>query len=242
MKNIKIFVFFFVLPAFFYAVLIPFLQTSPVNYINIKNSKHFYNINLTKLFFNTKSSEIKPIKNITKLNFKLKALYSNGKKGFIIINDNKKNIFINLNETYKGYKLIKINLKSAVFKRNQKRYIISLSEKTDKNYTYDNTSENTSIVINKKTFKEYKNNLSKIWSNIGIIKTKEGYTITYIKKGSVFDKIGLKKGDILLEVNGVRLKNDADAWRLYKNIDKYRNFEIIIKRKNQTKVLNYEID
>jgi len=58
----------------------------------------------------------------------------------------------------------------------------------------------TKKVINKKTFEEYKNNLSKIWSNIGIVKTKEGYTITYIKKGGVFDKIGLKKGDILLEV------------------------------------------
>jgi ABC-2 type transport system permease protein len=55
-------------------------------------------------------------------------------------------------------------------------------------------------------------------------------------------QIGLKRGDILLEVNGRILKNDADAWDLYKNADKFDEFEIKIKRNNQIKVLYYEVD
>ena len=95
--------------------------------------------------------------------------------------------------------------------------------------------------ISKKIFEFYKKRLSIVWSQIGIIKTDDGYKITYVKRPSIFSAIGLKKGDIILEINGKKLNSDADAWNLYKNIDKFNDIELKIKRNYQTKVLHYEI-
>ncbi len=247
MRNFKFFALPFLLGVVFWFVVFLFLPKIPIFYVNFDKGYNFYNINLTKLFFTSRtSSEIKPTTPTYSLkNIKLKAIYNNGKNGFIVIKDKGKTHFVDLNAFYNGYKLIKINPRSAIFNKNGKNYKIEFERmefKGFKNYANNIESVDYPIKIEKKVFFEYKKNLLKVWQNIGIIKTKNGYKITFVKPKSIFDEIGLKKGDILLEINGRKLKNDQDAWNLYKNADKFDEFEIKIKRNNQTKVLYYEMD
>ena len=245
MQNFKFFIIPFLLGALFWFVVFLFLPKTPIFFANIDRDYNYYNINLVKLFFNQKQQNtIKKAPTYSLKNIKLKAIYNNGKNGFIVIEDKKKNIFVDLNKEYNGYKLIKINNSSAIFYKNGKQYKIEFEKsKFQGNINIKNSdNEQPKIKIKRKTFLEYKKNLFKIWQNIGIIKTKQGYRIVYIKPKSIFEKIGLKRGDILLEVNGRILKNDADAWDLYKNADKFDEFEIKIKRNNQIKVLYYEVD
>jgi len=234
-----LFLFSFTLGALIWGISFIFLEKTPTFFMKIDNNYNFFRIDLAPLFF--KNQIIKTHINALNLNFiKLKAVYKNKNNGFIIIEDKGKTIFLNLYKIYKGYKLIYIGNTFAIFSKNGKKYKISF--KNIKENTNVKIIENTSpINIRKKIFEEYRNNLNKIWNNIGIIKVKEGYKITYIKKGSIFSKIGLKKGDVLLEINGRKLKNDADAWEIYKNADKINYFEIKIKRRNKIKVLNYEL-
>jgi len=235
-----LFLFSFALGALIWGIGFIFLEKTPTFFMKIDNNYNFFKIDLVPLFFKKQivKTRLNTLKN---LNFiKLKAVYKNKNKGFIIIEDKRKVIFLNLYKIYKGYKLIYIGNTFAIFSKNGKNYKVSF--KNIKKDINDEIMKNTSpIIVKKKIFEEYKNNLNKIWNNIGIIRVKEGYEITYIKKGSIFSKIGLKKGDVLLEVNGIKLKNDADAWKIYKNADKIDYFEIKIKRKNQIKVLSYEL-
>jgi type II secretion system protein C len=240
MKNFKIFIYFIFglsISALMWIIITFFLNKKPEFYIPNYKQYSFYHIDLYNLFFKNTNNLIN--KNIEKLNnLTLKATFINGKKSFIIVKDKTKTVFIDLNKFYKGYKLIKIFPNKAIFYKNGKNYKIEF-KKNKINFKQNN---NTTIHVNKKVFEEYKNNLNKIWQNIGIIKTNKGYMITYIKPKSIFEKIGLKKGDILLEINGRKLKNDQDAWDLYKNADKFKYFEIKLKRNNQIKVINYEMD
>ncbi len=245
-KNFLLFILGFVVGALIWGVSTIFLAKTPTVQILEKKDFDFFNINLSKLFYerSKKSIEPKPIV-AEKLDIKLKAIYNRGNFGFIVIEDKKKNYFVDLNGEYKGYKLIKIYPNSAIFRKNGKDYKIEIEDiKMDELYKKSENKEfeEENIKIPKKVFLEYKNDFSKIKRNIGIMKVKKGYKITYVRKNSIFEKIGLKKGDILLEVNGRVLKNDADAWDLYKNADKFNNYEIVILRNNQEKVLNYEVD
>jgi type II secretion system protein C len=241
MKNFKIFIYFiigFSISALIWIILTFFLNKKPEFYIPNYKQYSFYHIDLYNLFFQNTNNLIN--KNIEKLNnLTLKATFINGKKSFIIVKDKTKTVFINLNDSYKGYKLIKILPYKAIFYKNEKNYKIEFNKK--QKISFNKNLENI-IYVDKSIFEEYKNNLNKIWQNIGIIKTNNGYLITYIKPKSIFEKIGLKKGDILLEINGRKLENDQDAWNLYKNADKFKYFEIKLKRKNQIKVINYEMD
>ncbi|EDM23419.1 PDZ domain-containing protein [Caminibacter mediatlanticus] len=227
--------------ALFWSIINIFLKHTPVFYIPKIKLYEFYKIDLISLFFNNERKKFTAIKNesmLTLKNVKLKAIYQNGNKSFIIVSINHKTKFLYLNDKLNGYKLIKVNKDSAIFEKNNKKYILSFEKIVIPKL---NNNEKT-YYVPKVIINLYKNNLRKIWQNIGINKIKEGYKITYIKKGSIFEKIGLKKGDILLEVNGRKLNSDADAWDLYRNLDKFNFFEIKIKRNNQIKVLNYEVN
>ncbi len=243
MRNFNFFAIPFLIGFVFWFVVFLFLPKFPVYYIKADKEYDFYNINLAKIFFHFNKSIKKITPPVYSLkNIKLKAVYNDANGGFVIIEDKGKTHFIDLNQTYKGYRLIKINPKSAIFNKNDINYKIAFEKLKFKNIQNVNTQNNLHLKIEKKVFNTYKNNLLKIWKNIGIIKIKNGYKITFIKHNSIFEKIGLKKGDILLEVNGRKLNNDRDAWNLYKNADKFTQFEIKIKRNNQIKVLYYEVD
>jgi type II secretion system protein C len=244
-KYILMFLFGFTFAALIWGVGLMFLKKEPIFYFPIKKDYSFYSIHLTNIFFNSSEiKHIKPVKPIETLKgVKLKAIYLNGKKGFIIIEEKGKSVFIDLGNVYKGYKLLEIGKDYAIFEKNNKKYRLEMVKEHIKNsFSIKNNNTENKIVVSKKTFNEYINNINKIWQNIGIVKINKGYVITYVKPYSIFEKIGLKKGDILLEVNGRRLKSDADAWDLYKHAKEFENFEIKILRNNKKKVLYYEMD
>ncbi|AZV45722.1 hypothetical protein C3L23_00040 [Nautilia sp. PV-1] len=259
MKNFKylfIFTISFLSAGVLWSVISIFLPKLPVTYIPPKFDSIFYNIDLTRIF-TTETIKPQPIKTqnnqktVSSLEgIKLKAVYNDGKKAFIILDDKGKSIFLDINQTYKGYKLIKVYNSYAVFEKNSKQYILSFNSDQSNQQIKNKIKQNkqkfkinsNKKIISKHILEEYRKNFSKIWNEIGIIRAKSGYKITYIKKGSVFDKLGLKRGDIIIKVNGIKLKNDAEAWYLYNHIDKYNHIEIEIKRHNKTKVIDYEIN
>jgi len=239
-RNLFLFIFAFSLGALIWGVVFLFLSKKPVFYSQVKKDYEYYRIYLSPLFFSDVKIKQQNIEAINLKSLQLKAVYKDKKGGFVIVEDNKKTVFIDLNKVYKGFKLIEIGDNYAIFSKNNKNYKIDMEKIKNRFNVKDNEIE--SKTISKKLFNEYKKNLSKIWKNIGIIRTKEGYKITYINPKSIFAKIGLKRGDILLEVNGVELKNDKDAWNLYKNSNNFEEVEVKIKRKNEIKILNYELN
>lgn len=238
-RNLALFFFSLAFAALLWAFATLFLAKIPTSYIPQKHTYDFFAIDLVHLFFPHTSQMPQPQVQAYKLALTLKAIYRNGKRGFVIIEDKGKTHFVDLGTSYKGYKLIAIYPDSAIFQKNGKKYKIEFSkEKNTQHFTYEPYRQ----VLPKKTFIQYKNDLNAIFRNIGIAKDTQGYRITYVKKGSIFDRLGLKKGDILIEVNGRILNNDADAWDLYKNADKFDHYEVIILRNHQKKVLEYEVD
>ena len=243
-KTLSLSVLAFFSASLIWSVATLFLAKTPTLFSPLKKEYSFYNIDLLGLFFEEQNRTTKPhtVKPIRKLGFKLKALYKNSKTGFIIIEDKKKNRFIDINGIYKGYKLVKIYSSGAVFRKNGIDYRVEFEKPKNSQIDTLNIHSTPMKNIPKKLFLEYKNNFTKIWQNIGIIKVDQGYKITFVKKGSIFDRMGLKKGDILLVVNDRELDNDAQAWNLYKNAEKFKRFEITILRNNKEKVLEYEVD
>ena len=248
MRNIKLAFWFalsFLSAGVIWQVTALFLPKLPVIYTPKEFGGEFYSINILRIFTSSNKTSQKSsprVKTAQSLKgVELKAIYNDGKKAFIIISANKKTVFLDINQTYNGYRLVKIYNSYAVFEKNSKKYTLAFKEdKKTKTYTKQAPAQQTSIT--KETLEKYKKNISKIWNEIGIIKVNNGYKITYVKKNSIFDKLGLKRGDIITKVNGEKITNDAQAWNLYKNIDKLDSIEIEIIRNNKTKVLYYEIN
>jgi general secretion pathway protein C len=238
-KNLLIFLTFFLFGFLFWSIAGIYLKHSPKLFNAQKDEFVYFDINLNRIFKTHKQQKKVNILNSSLNRYSLKGLYQDKKKGFVILEKNSKTYFVDLNSSIDGFKLIKINQNSAIFEKNSKKFVL-----TFKKINIPNTiSEEPKInIVSKKTFEYYKRNPSKIWREIGIIKSQNGYKITYVKPNSIFQKLGLKRGDILLEVNSIELKNDSDAWRAYNSVTKYNFVNLKIQRNNKIKVIHYEIN
>ena len=68
-----------------------------------------------------------------------------------------------------------------------------------------------------------------------------GFKIFSIRSGSVFEKIGLKNGDILVSVNGSRLNNLSVAMNLLEQLRRKKHFTIDLKRGGSSRTLDYAV-
>lgn len=205
-----------------------------------------------------KAEAAKEAKTVYRLdNLKLKAVYSEGGKGFIIVEEKGKSEFISLNQEFNGYKLVEILPRKGIFTRQGKRYELSMEEEKTPVYKEkkvvkkaeepgQDTVQSMKSVPRTEIAK-YRKNMNMIWENIGLKEYKEngeldGFVVTFVNKESVFHQLGLQKGDVLKAANGTRLKSFRDALRVYKSIDKLDSLKLTIMRNNQERDLEYEIN
>jgi type II secretion system protein C len=102
------------------------------------------------------------------------------------------------------------------------------------------------IVVSKNLINSYRKDINSIEKEINIVPIKgkseiEGFKVLRIAKGSKLNKLGLKKGDIILAINGEELKDLNVPMEFIRNLDTISAVTFTIKRGNEIKELEYEI-
>ncbi|MCC6543223.1 MAG: hypothetical protein IT392_01820 [Nitrospirae bacterium] len=69
----------------------------------------------------------------------------------------------------------------------------------------------------------------------------DGFRIFSIVPSSIFDKVGLRNGDILFGINGTEIKDPEKAFQVYQMLKDNDRFVIDLVRAGQKMTLNYEI-
>jgi len=205
------------------------------------------------------------------LSINVVAIFDMGKgKGFVTINErgNRTTTILSSGETYKSVKLLKVFSKYALFEEDDTEYKIELNSAATverqkavinqatpslQPVSTPQTSQTEQIqqvgnktVVKKDLLEEYTKNSDKIWRDISLKENLtngkiDGFTINKIKRGSNFEKLGLKSGDILKSVNNVELKSYDDAMKIYKKVGNMSALNMKIIRGNETMELGYEI-
>jgi general secretion pathway protein C len=109
------------------------------------------------------------------------------------------------------------------------------------------TSEDgDSKIVSKGLLTSYTQDINKIWRDIGIGEHQtdgviDGFKVNFVKKGSDFEKLGLKSGDILRSINGEELNSYGTAYNFYRGIENVDSLTIGITRDNHDMELEYEI-
>ena len=102
-------------------------------------------------------------------------------------------------------------------------------------------------IIDKSLLEHYAKNMDDIYKNIGISEIKEnntlkGFRITFVKRGSPFAKLGIRRGDIIKSINGQEINSYNAAFNAYKNIGNVENLTLVILRRGEEMELEYEIN
>jgi general secretion pathway protein C len=187
--------------------------------------------------------------------FKLKGTYVSGDDSFVIIDDAGNTEFIYMQESYQGYKLIKVYENKAIFDKDGTTYELTMYSATQ-NYTTNKPQRNVPkkvtggdyivpIDIDKEDITYYSQNPDKIWNNIRIrdYRTENGieFKVGYVRRGTIFDKIGLKAGDVITAIDGQTPQSMADVMKYYSDINSLDSLILTIKRKDQVMDLEFRI-
>ena len=146
--------------------------------------------------------------------------------------------------------VIKIILRGKVVLRVENRdEILTMEEaaarKTEKGRRASRPRERgTTITVSRLDIEQSLKNMNKLLSEVRIRPhfrngKPDGLALSRIKAGSIFAKLGLKNGDIVQGMNDSSIESPDDILDLYKKLKSGSRVELQIKRKNQTKTINY---
>lgn len=230
-----------------------FLPQSGVERVTAPDSGFYDSYKVARaLGLEAKKAPVKKKAPLYKLdNVTLKALFDSEDAPFIMIEDERKLIMVALHENFKGYKLIDVQDDRAIFEKDDRRYELLFKDaKPVKGSITEAEPEviqnDTEVFIKRKEIKYYAKNFDQIWKSIKIKEVIEkkrlkGFRVTWVRRKSIFEQLGLKKGDLIIGVNGKKLKSISQVFRIYNNIDKLDSLKLLIIRDNQEKELEYEV-
>ncbi len=187
----------------------------------------------------------KDSQNRSSMSFELIGIYSDGNNSVVIISKDKRTEVIAVGEVFEGFKLTGTTSILAIWDKNGIRHELSIEDTRDReirnSYKIENEDPLATRDIKYTDIQYYKNNPQKLWDEININKTKNGYMITKIKKNSKLSTLGLKNGDIIKVVNGKELINDSDAIKLYKDIKSAEFVTITVLRDDKYIDIDFNI-
>lgn len=252
LKYLFKFLIIFAIIKFVYLLLSFVLPKKSQELMEYDDVKYFGYYKVSDMLGLTKSKIIKQqvIQKKKSLTANLIGVYVDGDNSVAIIKEKNKSYVLKINDKFKSYKLVEIKRDSVTFSKNHKLYEIVM-QKVKMNYKLEETKfvkqqSLSSYEIKKTKINEYLEKPSLIWKQISIAPNFKngqiyGFKVNKLKKGSLFEEIGLKRGDVIVSVNNQELKSNKDAFSIYNKIDDLNFLQIEVLRNGNTEEIMYEI-
>jgi general secretion pathway protein C len=178
-----------------------------------------------------------------------------GIESFAIIEDagNKKQQLYRVGDKFQNRTLAAVQWDRVVLKSEQGDEVLKIVEPSSKpgpapaegNTTIQQSGENQ-FVIDRTEVDKALENMNQLFTQIRAVPHFQdgkaaGFRLFAIKKDSVFDKLGLKNGDIITRINGNDLTDPARAMGLIQELRNQGRVTVDVNRNRQLSTLNYEI-
>jgi general secretion pathway protein C len=239
------------------------LPSSGVDYIANKDIKAlYYRVKMAHKESKKRSKPTikKPVSSIKDI--KLLGIYTSDDYAVITVMYKGKTKVLATGDQINGFTLIGATMQYAILNKKDKNYKLELPKhisntkssisivKEEKQKSLDNdtavSGDGDYKIIDKKIFDHFANNIDDIYKNIGIQDITKGdkkiFKISFIKRGSIFSKLGLKRGDIIKSVNGEDIDSYSKAFGMYRSMKDIQNLTIVVIRNNKEVELEYEIE
>ncbi len=102
------------------------------------------------------------------------------------------------------------------------------------------------ITLQRSMVEESFNDMNKLMTEIAITPNMEdgqpnGLSLNRISPNSIFRRMGLRNGDVLMGVNGEPIQSPEDAMRMYNSIKSSGEVQVQVKRRGQDRTIIYNL-
>ena len=165
------------------------------------------------------------------------------KEIFLIKGDKKHN-------SYKGWSLLNITEKFIYLQHYNTLYKIRYEELFPQKNISKKTSKEKSggyLVVSRKIIEQLTKNPGQLFMQIDIMPyvvngITKGFRIKWIDRRSIFYKLGFRKGDVILSVNGYGFRTTEDAFRLIQVLRNEPNLRVEVLRNGIIKIFDIKIE
>jgi len=170
-----------------------------------------------------------------------------GKPSFALMLNGKESEVLKIGDTLENFKVAKVEKVRVLFKSKNKDTWVYMKEHIPKSSGVIKVSKKQNkFRMSGKSFKKVMQNPDKLLKDINITPYFEnnvirGFKVNNIRKKSFLYVYGLRKDDIISEINGKKILSISAGINLYQKVMTLNKFTIKITRENEKKVLNYEI-
>ena len=183
-----------------------------------------------------------------------------GNPSMAMIVRNGKSKLLSVGETIDGFRLEKVYTDRVELSRDGTEYWLSMKKKGTSAYRAAPTArkkarpsayaeqirrEGDTFYIPRELLDEF-HDVRKIFKYISIKPIYRnnrltGFGVSNVKRGSVFDKMGLRKRDIITKINGETLTSETQAFKYFNKINELGSLTMTVKRGSEEKEMHYEI-
>jgi general secretion pathway protein C len=256
-----------VVKSIWFFVELLWLPTIGVEHMEKKGGKAlYYRVKLSPNEAPEPTTTQKPVQTAGSIkDIKLLAIYNASDITVVTVEHKRKTKVLAKGEEINGFVLEGAGSNYATFSKNAKMYKIHLIISTKGDDTIKSTKSSSSSVstvnkvegdvvdagdhkiIDKSLVDHYAKNMDDIYKNIGISEVKkgndlQGFRISFVRKGTPFAKLGVKRGDVIKAINGQKIDSYNAAFDVYKNISNIDNLTLVIERGKEEMELEYEVN
>ncbi len=181
-----------------------------------------------------------------------------GYKNFALVRLNEKSYVLSEGQSVEGLKILQISKNYIVvsYKDQQKKVRLgeSVKQTSQKQQGNSNPVDLPPLESILPSNKISKSELERLTSDPGIMFTQirlvpfvennqtKGFRFDWIQEGSLFQKMGIQVGDVLVAINNQQITSGEDAFRILQIIRNEPNFKVSILRNGKMLELNYFVE
>ena len=197
---------------------------------------------LAKFFPQAPAEEVKPVGEETAKrykSFKLELVgVALGSRPSAVVLKEGKEILLPLGKEKKGLRLVKVEKNRAWIKVGNETLELRLKKRkagVRSSPVSAPVGSGNEVVISRREIEAITKDPGIMFRQIRLIpyvkdgKT-QGFIFEWVKPGSIFHRIGLRKGDILVSINNQTIKSGEDAFRLLQVLRNENTLKIVVKR------------
>ena len=203
----------------------------------------------------SKEIRTEEIENLQPTSLKLALLGTvsgNRQNTFAVIEeiDKKKQALYRVGDSVQGAIVKKILRGKVILRVKERDEILTIEESAslrgkEKFPTSETTSKGATIMVSRSAVQESMKNVHNLLSQVRIRPyfrdgKADGLSVTNIKSGSFFAKLGLKNGDVVQGIDGSLIKSPEDVLEMYKKFKLGSQVALQIMRNNEQKIINYK--
>jgi general secretion pathway protein C len=181
---------------------------------------------------------------------RLAGIYRNADGGFVALAKDGGMEFVSLGKEYRGYRLKKIGDEWALFEKEGQKVVLVIEEDPaagmggDDQLSDERESGVEQITIPRQTVDRLRRDPSVLMRQIGLKPVRYGgsraYEVIYMAPGTIFERLGIKKGDIIISIDGENLDNPMVLTKIFDG--DLESLRVKIVRNHSVKEIEYAIE